>query len=623
MSGFAGIVRTDGGRPDQRLIESMAESMKFRGPDATQIWSRPGAAFCFTLLRTGPSPQASAQPCSLDEEVWLLGDVRLDGSEALRRKLQQLGETPDACATNEELILRAWRLWAEKSLEEFIGDFSFALWDVQSGQLWCARSLLGARPFFYSQASGQLIFSNTLNSVRLSPEVSDDLDLRFIGDFLLQSWCADPDRTAFRDVRRLPAGHLLHYSRGEVHVRRFASLPIEDPLFLKSRREYVEIFRSHLQEAVRDRLPEAAAAVFMSGGLDSTSVAAVAANLLAEKGALPEDALCAYTVDYNPLFDDHEGKFASLAAHHIGIPIEILSGSSCAPFTGVDDLSLSTPEPWSEPFFALHVEHYRQVATRSRVVLSGDGGDDILTGRAWPYFRQLLKRGRLDTATIVLGSYVIRHGEFPTLRAGLRSRLRRWVGRAQETSNYPPWLDPGFEKELHLRDRWLELQQPARELHPLHPAGYASLSGAFWSNIFEGEDASWTGIPVEARAPLLDLRLIRFLLRVPPMPWCMHKELLREAMRGLLPEEVRTRRKTPLRGDPLLVHIEKNGWEPVLSDNACESLQMFVNCRMHRATSHPALGSDLWADIRPLALNHWLKSVENSRSIQYIRIGGN
>lgn len=620
MSGFAGVVRTDGGTPDQRLIKRMAESLKFRGPDTTQVYSRPGAAFCFTLLSTGPSPQAAAQPCSLDERVWLLGDIRLDAREALRSKLEQFGETADACATNEELILRAWRLWAEKSLEEFIGDFSFAIWDAQSGQLWCARSLLGARPFFYSHASSQLVFSNTLRSVRISPAVSDRLDPRFVGDFLLQSWCADAERTAFSDLRRLPAGHLLHYSRGEVRVRRFTSLPMEEPLFLKSPRDYVEVFRSHLREAVRDRLPKAPAAVFMSGGLDSTSVAAVAANLLAEKGAPPE-ALRAYTVDYTPLIDDHEGKFASLAARHIGIPIEILSGSSCVPFTGVDDLSLSTPEPWSEPFFALHVEHYRQVATRSRVVLSGDGGDDILTGRAWPYVRQLLKRGRVDTSTILLVSYIIRHGEFPPLRAGLRSRLRRWMGRTQETSNYPPWLDPSFEKELHLRDRWLELQQPAKELHAIHPAGYASLSGAFWPNIFEGEDAGWTGIPVETRAPLLDLRLIRFLLRVPPVPWCMHKELLREAMRGLLPEEVRTRRKTPLRGDPLLVHVEKNGWEPALSDNACERLQMFVNCRMHRATSHPALGCDLWADLRPLALNHWLKSVENSESIQYIRMG--
>jgi asparagine synthase (glutamine-hydrolysing) len=353
MSGFAGIVRSDGGTPDDRLIERMAESLAFRGPDATQVWIRPGAGFCFTLLRTGPSPQAPAQPCSLDGKTWLLGDVRVDGREDLRRRLEQCDEQTAADITNEELILRAWRQWAEKSCEALTGDFSFALWDAEARQLWCARSLLGARPFFYARVAEQLIFSNTLNTVRLSPEVSEKLDLQFIGDFLLQSWCSDTERTAFCDVRRLPAGHALHYSNGEARVRRFASLAIEEPLLLKRREEYEEAFRGCLLEAVRDRLPERPVGIFMSGGLDSTSVAAVASKVKAERGV--PASLRAYTVDYTPLLDDQEGKFASLAAQHLGMPIEILSGASCIPFGRWEELSLSTPEPYCEPFFALHV----------------------------------------------------------------------------------------------------------------------------------------------------------------------------------------------------------------------------------------------------------------------------
>jgi len=623
MSGFAGIVRPDGGTPDVRIIERMAESLAFRGPDATQVWMRPGAGFCFTLLRTGPSPQAAAQPCSLDGRVWLLGDVRLDGREEMRRRLEQHGEKAPADTTDEELILRAWRLWAEKSFETLIGDFSFALWDSEAKELWCARSLLGARPFFYAHVGGQLIFSNTLNTVRLAPEVSAKLDPYFIGDFLLQSWCSDPERTAYRDVRRLTAGHALHFSNGEVQVRRYTSLPIEEPLLLRRREEYIEAFRGHLEEAVRDRLPQGAAGIFMSGGLDSTSVAAIAGKVQVARGV--RDSLRAYTVDYTPLFEDEEGTLASRAAKHLGIPIEILSGASCPPFGGWDELGLSTPEPCVEPFFALHVEHYRQVAMQWRVMLTGDGGDDILTGRAWPYLVQLLQGGHLGTMARSFGGYMLRHGRFPPLRAGLRTRLRRWMGRAQETVDYPPWLEPTFEQEWHLRDRWRELQQPAKEQHPLHPAGHASLTTAYWPSIYEAEDSGWTGVPVETRAPLHDQRLIRFLLRVPPVPWCMNKELLRDSMQGLLPEEIRTRRKTPLQGDPLLLHSEKNSWKPALQDGACERLRMFVNCRMLNATSHPArgLGLALWADLRPIALDYWLKSVENEQSIQYSRIGGN
>jgi asparagine synthase (glutamine-hydrolysing) len=197
------------------------------------------------------------------------------------------------------------------------------------------------------------------------------------------------------------------------------------------------------------------------------------------------------------------------------------------------------------------------------------------------------------------------------------------MGHAEVGLGYPDWLEPGFERDLSLRDRWRELQQPAKAEHPLHPEGYAGLTGAFWPGVFELEDAGWTGVPVESRAPLLDQRLVRFLLHVPPVPWCMNKELLRTAMRGLLPEDVRVRKKTPLRGDPLQLHAEKNGWKAVLSNGACERLSKFVNCKMLSATSRPALGLSLWADLRPFALAYWLKSVENKQRIQYSRNEGN
>jgi asparagine synthase (glutamine-hydrolysing) len=246
-----------------------------------------------------------------------------------------------------------------------------------------------------------------------------------------------------------------------------------------------------------------------------------------------------------------------------------------------------------------------------------------MTGRAWPYLVYLLKRSRVVKMATAFGGYVLRHGRLPPLRAGIRTRLRRWIGRADETLDYPGWLEPEFEREMHLRDRWRELQQTEEAVHPVHPAGYASVTSAYWPSVFEIEDAGWTGVPVEARAPLLDQRLLRFLLRVPPVPWCMNKELLRTAMRELLPEEVRVRKKTPLRGDPLLLHAEKNGWKAVLREGACERLSKFVNCKMLSATSRPALGLSLWADLRPIALDYWLKSVENSGRIQYIRNGGN
>src|SRR4030088_224163 len=88
VSGFAGFISLDGAPPDVRLLERMAQALAFRGPDGSLITTHPRAGFCFTFLRTGPAPQCPSQPCSLDGRVWLLGDVRLDGRDDLRRKLQ-------------------------------------------------------------------------------------------------------------------------------------------------------------------------------------------------------------------------------------------------------------------------------------------------------------------------------------------------------------------------------------------------------------------------------------------------------------------------------------------------------------------------------------------------------
>ncbi len=276
MSGFAGFVSAGEDAPDPRLLECMAARLAFRGPDATQIWSRAGAGFCFTLLRTGPAPQASEQPCTLDGRVWLLGDVRLDGREELRRELEQRDESIPASATDEELVLRAWRQWGEAGLPKLLGDLSFAIWDAAARQLRCVRDLIGARPFFYARSGDGFYFSNTLEVLRLAPGVSSELDPQFIGDFLLRDWCQDGERSVYQDIRRLPAGHALIYSDEELCVRSYTHFSVEEPLLLDRPEEYVEQFQELLEMAVRDRLPHRPCGIFLSGGLDSTSIAAVA-----------------------------------------------------------------------------------------------------------------------------------------------------------------------------------------------------------------------------------------------------------------------------------------------------------------------------------------------------------
>jgi len=614
MSGFAGIVSLDGAPADAQLLQRMAERLAFRGPDGTHITTKPGAGFCFTFLRTGPAPQCPSQPCSFDGRVWLLGDVRLDGRNDLRRKLEQHGDEFDGEVTDEELVLRVWRRWGEQGLPDLLGDYALALWDAESRNLWCARDLMGARPFFYAQAGNHLYFSNTLDAIRCAPDISSNLDEHFIGDFLLEGWNSDGVRTAFHEVSRLPAAHTLWYSSQGLRVIRHASLPVEEPLQLKREEEYVEQFRELLEQAVVSRLPRGPTAILMSGGLDSTSVAAIAQHC-ATKLTLPL-VLRAYTIDYQPLFDDSEERLASAAARFIHIPIEVQSAAFHLPYAEWDDHLPPMPEPCHDPYRRLHLEQSHKIARNARVVLNGYGGDGVLTGQSWPYLLYLIRGRHFGDLVDRFGRYALKHGRIPPLRGGFRSSLMHLLRPRDPMAQYPKWLSPDFEKRMDLKGRWLELRRPLESPHPFYPRAHSLLDGLFSSSILESEDSAWSGVPLVSRAPLLDLRLQRFLLRVPPVPLCLDKELLRRALRGLLPQEVLSRPKAPFQSDQMALQISSQAWTPSVPLAPTDEIRRFIKWEDFVGLLRTLPIRFPWMNLRPVSLLYWLRAIESNQGIQ-------
>jgi asparagine synthetase B (glutamine-hydrolysing) len=139
VSGFAGIVRLqptlETAEADQTAIALMAEAIAFRGPDAQQQSGEGGAAFAFSLLTTGPAPQAVAQPVTVDGETFLLGEVRVDGRGDLIQKLRQHGAPVSPSDPDEQLVLRFLRRFGLEALPELDGDFSFVLWTPRQRKL--------------------------------------------------------------------------------------------------------------------------------------------------------------------------------------------------------------------------------------------------------------------------------------------------------------------------------------------------------------------------------------------------------------------------------------------------------------------------------------------------------
>lgn len=612
MSGFAGFVCTQGEKlQDEKsrlLLDAFAGRLRFRGPDGVCISTHGDAGFCFTLLRTGPAPQEETQPASLDGRLWLLGDVRLDGRDELLTALRQHGDTCAEDASSEALLLGAWARFGAAALERVIGDFSFAIWDAEEPRLYCARDFFGLRQFFYAQQGGVFFFSNSVDALRAIPDFADELDDAWIGDFLLEAFPQPGDRTVYRRIRRLPAGHLLEFANGRASVRRFMELPCDEPLYLRREEEYCERYRGLLQQAVADRMPRSRAGIFLSGGLDSGTVAAAA---LSVPRASPQ-SLHAVTVDCRELFDDEEPGQAAQTAKYLGISHELLNAAGCEPFAGCDGLSL--PEPLMQPFFALQGMRYRKLGPGIRVALSGDGGDGVLTGQSWPYLLYLARRFEWGRLLRSFGGYAIANHRLPPLRGGFRGRLRSWLRPAAPEDEYPAWLNPEFERRANLRERWRELHQPHTMVHPFHPNGYSAMSSGFWNGILEKEDPAWTGEPVQLRAPLLDLRLVRFLLRVPPVPLCINKELVRRAMAERLPAGVLRRPKRPLQGDMLLACAARPGFDAGTLLPPVPALQRYVDEGKVRARLAGEHGPNLWRDLRPVALAHWLARLPRRHS---------
>ena len=624
MSGFAGIVRLDGenrsGADERKRIEKMAQQLPAYEEAGPRVWSQGDASFCFTLLKTGPAPQSDVQPVTVDQRTWLIGDVRLDGRQDLIARLGTLGEDCGFASTDEELVLRAWRQWGCGSRDTFLGilngDFSFALWEPAERRLTCFRDLMGSRSFFYARSGSLFYFGNTLQAVRQWPLVSDEFDYHYFGDYLLNGWCLDPWRTAYTHIKRLAPGNSITASRDNFRIERFSRLPIEEPFHRKKDSEYIEEYRVLLTQAVRERLPQEGAVVFMSGGLDSTTVAATAVRIAAKSGST--ETIYACTADYQPLFDDRESEWAAVAASHIGIDLKVVHGGEYIPFGDTKVLG-SLPEPKHEPYLGFVFEQYRAAAHHARVALTGHGGDDILSANALPYLSRLIRNFRFAEAAHAFGSYFLRTGKVPPIRAGIRTRLRRWFmpANAVEQYPYPVWLSSKFEREYGLRERWEELRRKSKPEHPVHPEGYASLCASLWPSTLEGDEATRGGARIETRAPLLDTRLIRFLLRVPPVPWCSDKHLVRAVSKGLLPESLRKRPKSPLPRDPVQVAMAQQKWMPGPVNPLTSALREMVDAEKWAATLKNAESSAEWINHYPLSLELWLKgNVEKCKRMQ-------
>jgi asparagine synthase (glutamine-hydrolysing) len=606
VSGIAGIVLSAGRSVDERLLRRMTTAMAYRGPDGQQTWIAGSVGFAHALLRTGDIASA-AQPATLDGDVWITADARIDGRADLVRKLEAGGRTAVPAGDDACLILHAYHVWGEHCVDHLLGDFAFAIWDERSRRLFCARDHFGVKPFYYAAVEGGIVFSNTLGCVRLHPEVGHGLNEMSVADFLLFGCHHDPTATTFTRIQRLPPAHAISHGGGTAK-RRYWSLPAGGRIRYRKPADYVDHFRALLRDAVGDRIRDSRPAIWLSGGMDSTAIAATAQRVLTAGGvSLP---LRAYTVVYESLFDDDERRYAEIAAREIGVCARYLPADDGLPFDGWDADGVETPEPSGDPYSSLYTRHLREMAAGSRVALSGDGGDEVF----WrSYVVDLIGNLSMRELAADLARSVLVHRQRPA--AGVRAKLQRWrVGPSPQMA-MPVWLNAAFVDRHDLRRRFEEAgASSAIGTHALRPDAHRRLSSPLLCSYLEGLDPGITRVLLEHRWPFLDVRLVEYLLAIPPLPWCIDKRLLRVAMRGAVPETVLSRPKTPLANDPLRVHLRRRDFSQLDRFEAAPQLSRFVDRGAIPTVAGMAAGQNSWMDLRPLCLNYWLSRLNRYAS---------
>lgn len=603
MSGIAGIVDFDGAPIDRDLLTRLTESMTFRGPDAQQIRIAGRAGFGHTLLRTTWDAETESQPLTLDGNALLTADVRIDGRAELLEKLSRRTKVHTSNPNDAELILLAYDAWQENCIDHLIGDFAFAIWNTTTKTLFCARDHFGVKPFFYARAGNTLIFSNTLNTVRLHPAISDALNETAIADYLVFGLNQDLETTTFRDIHRLPAGHTLTISMNSAIKRRYWTPASRETA--QKNRDHVERFRDLLTTATNDRLRTNRVAVSMSGGLDSTSLAALAVDLLREH---PGSSVTACTNVYDSLFLDEERRYSTIAAEFIGIPITHQAVDGNALFESRSPVDLDQPEPFLlSPLSAQFHGLLRLLGRDSRVALTGYDGDAFMSEQLSLYFQACARNLRVHALLSGMAWYVRTHRRLPPV--GFRSRLKRMWNNGERSApcpTYPEWIDETFAKRTELHERCRQINSTPALADDPHAGALRAFDSKVWAPLFEGFDPGSTRLLLEVRHPFTDVRLIDYLLQVPTVPWCIEKHILRRAMNDRLPPLILNRRKTPLAGDPTLHLAEAPGvrWRDTFAVNP--QLRGFVNLKRRRALADEHTPAGRWANLRVSALNHWL-----------------
>ena len=541
VSALAGLVRFDSNPADAASVSRMIDCVAHRGADWRSVWTHGSVSFAYRWRRIGPSQPVDRQPLVDPRSgVAVVMDGRLDN----RRELCDDLEVDDVDQFSDaQLVLAAYARWDVEAVTHFLGDFAFALWDSGMQRVHLVRDALGMRGLSFTEGPDFVAFATEPRQLLRVNGVDRRPNLGFFAEWVAGRM-SHPSQTIFTNIERVQPAHIITFTPKGRRTSRYWDIDPRREIRYRHDREYVEHFRSLYRLAVRARLRGLdRVGVFLSGGLDSSSLVAMASRV--EAGDRPV-AVRAYSLTCDGLPDGDYEHSAIAVAEFCRVPIERvpLRHTRAEFYVGMArTLEDTIPSPVGDGRAALA----RQAATDGcHVVFDGTGGDEWFGG-AHQYAADLLKAGRLlatvrqlrAAAHTVEGHSAVelaKSSVWTLVPDSLRAPLKRILPRRDRM---PRGFDRAFGERLGLIERITTPLTDRRFASIATGTAYATATHPITSYAWEEIARQDALCGVELAAPLMDRRLAEFAMAIPEeQRWLgtQSKRVLRGAMAGLLPD---------------------------------------------------------------------------------------
>jgi asparagine synthase (glutamine-hydrolysing) len=543
MCGITGFT----GPADRALLKALTDRLIHRGPDADGYFVDDGVNMGNRRLAIQDVAGGDQPIANEDETIWIVYNGEIYNHPELRASLEQKGHRYRTRADTETLV-HLYEEYGDTFPEHLNGIFAFALWDARQRKLLVGRDQFGIKPLHYTVVNGQLVFGSEVKAILAYPGVNRALNRQALHDFLNLRYIPGT-QTLFDGIVRLAAGHVLRWQDGQLHTIRYWN-PTMTVDTQHGEDYFVEGIRHHLREAVRRQLiSEVPLGVYLSGGMDSSTVVAFASEFKAD--------LDTFSLGFNEPTDELDD--ASVVSRHFGTRHHALTVQA-EPLQMFPEVIFHAEEPKENILQGfLLARHARRHVT---VALSGLGGDELFAG--YQIHRYAALGNRLHSipplvqraALAPLSSAVFRaQNRTQTLRFDFYRRALQLALASGDRTGFYLILRNAWDAD---HQQWCNIYGPAMRETSLRPVRqifepyFAAADRPFLAQVLEAEfhtkmvedflnneDRVSMGNSLEVRVPFLDRDLVQFAFSIPTTLKYRNGEgkyIFRKAMEGILPE---------------------------------------------------------------------------------------